>query len=441
MGGLAIIARQLGYQVTGADSNVYPPMSTQLRQAGILLHEGYDAAQLKPTPDLVVVGNALSRGNPSVEYMLDAGIAYVSGPQFIADTCLAQRWVVAVSGTHGKTTTASMLAWILHSAGLEPGYLIGGVPLDLGLSASVGRQPYFVIEADEYDTAFFDKRSKFIHYRPRTLVINNLEYDHSDIFPDLAAIERQFHHLLRTVPGSGRLIRPREASAIDRVQDMGCWTPMEVIGTEDGDDWCYRGLNEECSEFEVWRGDQRAEINWCLWGEHNAQNACAAVAAAAHAGVDLDGACAALSKFTGVRRRLELRRLVGGVSVYDDFAHHPTAIEASIRALRARAHSDRIIAVLEPRSNTMRLGVHADQLCSALQSADQVLLLEPPGLSWSLERATAELADRRQIYHSNTALLDALSNSVKRHDHVLIMSNGSFDDLHNKLIERISAQK
>jgi len=438
MGSLAIIARELGYRVTGADLNVYPPMSIQLQQAGIAVIEGYDPAQLRPRPDLVVVGNALSRGNTAVEYLLNEGIPYVSGPQFIAEAVLTDRWVLAVSGTHGKTTTASMLTWILQRAELAPGYLIGGVPLDLGASATAGNSPYFVIEADEYDTAFFDKRSKFVHYRPRTLVINNLEYDHADIFPDLGAIQRQFHHLLRTVPANGLILRPSDDDAIDEVQQMGCWTPVETLGTDTDDNWRYQGLNEDFSHFEVFHANGSHTIEWQLCGEHNALNAIAALAAAAHTGVDVTDACVALSGFTGVKRRLELRDCINGVSVYDDFAHHPTAIAASLAALRARVGSARILAVLEPRSNTMRMGVHSGELTKSLQNADQVVLFQPPDLSWDLEDATQALTDRRAIYSDNRALIDHLNATARAGDHILIMSNGGFDGLHDKLIDRLT---
>ncbi|HCV78657.1 MAG TPA: UDP-N-acetylmuramate:L-alanyl-gamma-D-glutamyl-meso-diaminopimelate ligase, partial [Pseudomonas sp.] len=361
MGSLAVLAKEAGHRVTGSDANVYPPMSTQLEAQGIELTQGYDPAQLDPAPDLVVIGNALSRGNPAVEYVLDKGLPYVSGPQWLAEHVLQGRWVLAVAGTHGKTTTTSMLAWVLEHAGMSPGFLIGGVPQNFGISARLGGTPFFVVEADEYDSAFFDKRSKFVHYRPRTTILNNLEYDHADIFPDLAAIERQFHHLVRTIPSSGLIIHPTAETALVRVLEMGCWTPVQTTGA--GGQWQARLLAEDGSRFEVlFEGQVQGTVNWELTGQHNVANALATLAAARHVGVVPSLGVAALSEFRSVKRRMEKVAEVRGVTVYDDFAHHPTAIATTLQGLRARVGSERIIAVIEPRSNSMKLGAHRDGL-------------------------------------------------------------------------------
>ncbi len=355
MGSLAVLAKEAGHRVTGSDANVYPPMSTQLEAQGIELTQGYDPAQLDPAPDLVVIGNALSRGNPAVEYVLDQGLPYVSGPQWLAEHVLQGRWVLAVAGTHGKTTTTSMLAWVLEHAGMSPGFLIGGVPQNFGISARLGGTPFFVVEADEYDSAFFDKRSKFVHYRPRTTILNNLEYDHADIFPDLAAIERQFHHLVRTIPSSGLIIHPIAETALVRVLQMGCWTPVQTTGA--GGQWQARLLAEDGSRFEVrFDGEVQGTVNWELTGQHNVANALATLAAARHVGVVPAMGVAALSEFRSVKRRMEKVAEVRGVTVYDDFAHHPTAIATTLQGLRARVGGERIIAVIEPRSNSMKLG-------------------------------------------------------------------------------------
>ncbi len=434
MGGLALLARGLGYRVSGSDANVYPPMSSQLEAAGIRLHEGYRPENLEPTPDQVVVGNALSRGNPAVEFMLDRGLSYTSGPQWLAEHVLPGRWVLAVSGTHGKTTTASMLAQILEFAGLEPGFLIGGVPEDFGVSARLGEGGVFVVEADEYDTAFFDKRSKFVHYRPRTLVINNLEFDHADIFVDLAMIQRQFHHLVRTVPGSGRVIAPASDPAVQQVLDMGCWTPVERFSASPGATWQVAPKSPDWSRFEVlWRGESQGVAAWMLHGRHNAANALAAVAAAHHAGVAPAQALTALAEFHSVKRRMELRGEVKGVSLYDDFAHHPTAIRFTLEGLRERAGTARIIAVLEPRSNTMRMGVYADRLADALRSADHVLLHAPPDLGWDASAAVAPLGDRAQAVSSVAALIERVVEIARPGDQVVVMSNGGFEGIHGRL--------
>lgn len=438
MGGLAVLAKSLGHTVTGADAKVYPPMSTQLAAQGIALRSGYDPANLDPAPDLVVIGNALGRGNPEVEAVLDRGLRYTSGAQWLAEHVLHGRWVLAVAGTHGKTTTTSMLAWILEHAGLQPGFLIGGVPENFGVSARLGTEPFFVVEADEYDTAFFDKRSKFVHYRPRTAVLNNLEFDHADIFPDLDAIKRQFHHLVRTVPATGLLVVNGPDANIAATLKMGCWTPREPFNDAQG--WRGLPLTPDASRFEVrWQGVRQGEVRWSLAGEHNMANALAAIAAARHAGVPVAAAIEALAGFRNVKRRLELRGVAGGVSVYDDFAHHPTAIQVTLAALRGRVGHARIIAVLEPRSNTMRMGVHRDTLAASLADADAVFLYQAPDLGWDLNHVTEGLGARGRTLTSIDGLVQALAAEAAPGDHVLIMSNGSFDGLHGKLLERLQA--
>jgi UDP-N-acetylmuramate: L-alanyl-gamma-D-glutamyl-meso-diaminopimelate ligase len=445
MGGLAAIAKAAGFRVTGADLNVYPPMSTQLTALGIEYVEGYGADQLDLRPDLVIVGNALSRGSPVIEAMLDRGMAYTSGPQWLAEHVLPERHVLAVAGTHGKTTTASMLAWILEHAGLAPGFLIGGVPSNFDATArfgegSRGTAPYFVIEADEYDTAFFDKRAKFVHYRPRTLILNNLEYDHADIYPDVASIRRQFNQLLRTVPAAGRIVQNGEDDELATMVAMGCWTPRETFSLSSAQaDWsAVLEPNSAGREFTVLRrGAEAARVNWQLLGEHNVMNALAAIAAANHVGVAAGRAAQALGEFRGVKRRMEVRGVVGGITVYDDFAHHPTAIEATLKGLRARLPHARIIAVLEPRSNTMKLGVHRDQLAPALALADRAWFLNPPQLGWDLAAAVAPLHWRASFASTVDALVEGLSAQAQPGDHVLVMSNGGFGGLHEKLLAEL----
>jgi UDP-N-acetylmuramate: L-alanyl-gamma-D-glutamyl-meso-diaminopimelate ligase len=445
MGGLAAIAKAAGFRVTGADLNVYPPMSTQLTALGIEYVEGYGADQLDLRPDLVIVGNALSRGSPVIEAMLDRGMAYTSGPQWLAEHVLPERHVLAVAGTHGKTTTASMLAWILEHAGLAPGFLIGGVPSNFDATARLGEgsggtAPYFVIEADEYDTAFFDKRAKFVHYRPRTLILNNLEYDHADIYPDVASIRRQFNQLLRTVPAAGRIVQNGEDDELATTVAMGCWTPRETFSLSSAQaDWS-AVLEPNCAgrEFTVLRrGAEAARVNWQLLGEHNVMNALAAIAAANHVGVAAGRAAQALGEFRGVKRRMEVRGVVGGITVYDDFAHHPTAIEATLKGLRARLPHARIIAVLEPRSNTMKLGVHRDQLAPALALADRAWFLNPPQLGWDLAAAVAPLHGRASFASTVDALVEGLGAQAQPGDHVLVMSNGGFGGLHEKLLAEL----
>lgn len=441
MGGLAILARQLGHTVTGSDANVYPPMSTQLEEQGITLTEGYDPSQLQPAPDLVVVGNAMSRGNPAVEYMLDKGLRYTSGPQWLSEHLLQERWVLAVAGTHGKTTTSSMLAWILESAGMTPGYLIGGVPGNFGVSARLGNTPFFVIEADEYDSAFFDKRSKFIHYRPRTAILNNLEFDHADIFEDLKAIQRQFHHLVRTIPSSGRILIPLDDSHIREVIEQGCWSQLETLSVSDpAGDWLAETTRDDGSEFNIeLQGEARGFVSWSLTGEHNVRNGLAAIAAAMHVGVSPEIAAEALCQFRGVKRRMELLGEPRGVAVYDDFAHHPTAIETTLAGLRKHVGKHKIIAVIEPRSNTMRQGAHLDRLAPSTAQADQVLWYQPEGLEWSLESVVAASAGRASVHRSIDEIVTIVAAASQAGDQVVIMSNGGFAGIHQKILNAISA--
>jgi UDP-N-acetylmuramate: L-alanyl-gamma-D-glutamyl-meso-diaminopimelate ligase len=441
MGGLAILARQLGHQVTGSDANVYPPMSTQLQQQGIVLTEGFDPAQLKPAPDLVVVGNAMSRGNPAVEYMLDQGLRYTSGPQWLSEHLLQDRWVLAAAGTHGKTSTSSMLAWILEYAGMAPGYLIGGVPGNFGVSARLGESSFFVIEADEYDSAFFDKRSKFVHYRPRTAILNNLEFDHADIFDDLAAIQRQFHHLVRIIPANGRVIVPARDANIAAVLEQGLWSELEKISVTGAvADWQTQLSRDDGSEFEVLlQGEVMAQVRWSLTGNHNVANALAAIAAARHVGVTADLACAALCQFEGVKRRMELLGEPRGVAIYDDFAHHPTAIETTLAGLRAKVGGQRIIAVIEPRSNTMRMGAHLQQLAVSTAQADLVIWYQPEGMDWSLQSVVAASDGRAQVERSITSIVSHLAELASSGDHIVIMSNGGFGGIHQQLMAALMA--
>lgn len=436
MGSLAQLARALGHRVTGSDQNVYPPMSTQLQQAGIELIEGYNPTQLEPVPDLVIVGNALSRGNPVVEAVLERGLAYTSGPEWLRREVLVDKWVLAVAGTHGKTTTASLLAWILEYAGMSPGFLIGGVTHNFPVSARLGETPFFVVEADEYDSAFFDKRSKFVHYGPRTLVINNLEFDHADIFDSLADIQKQFHHLVRTVPASGRIIFPADDSAISEVLAKGCWSETESFG--EGADWQVEKLAANGSQFALWQGGQKlTEIRWNMSGDHNISNALAAILAARHVGVTPEISARALATFAGIKRRMECIADVHSVRVYDDFAHHPTAIKTTLEGLRASVGEGKIIAIIEPRSNTMRLGTHKDALAPATQAADDVLWYQPPDAEWNMQDVVngspvpAKLYDNLdQLMHDALALAEADS-------HIVIMSNGGFGGLHQKLVKQL----
>lgn len=446
MGGLALLARELGHEVAGSDANVYPPMSTQLGESGIQLYEGYEAGHLDPEPDLVVIGNALSRGNPAVECVLDRGLAYTSGPEFLQRCVLQGRWVLAVAGTHGKTTTSGMLAWILEYGGLQPGFLIGGVPGNFDVSARIGRAPFFVVEADEYDSAFFDKRSKFVHYRPRTLVLNNLEYDHADIFADFDAIKRQCHHLVRTVPGAGLIVMPDDDGALDEVLAMGCWTPVERFHRggdappEVAASWSARPLTGSCEAFAVEHaGAAVGEVRWDLMGRHNMDNAVAAVIAARHAGVPPAVAVEALSDFRGVKRRMEKRASLNGVSIYDDFAHHPTAIATTVDGLRRAAGDARIVAVVELRSNTMKMGVHRERLAPALAGADEVILYQSPDLQWSLQELAGAAGGHWRVFDQVQAIIDHVAADARDGDQILIMSNGGFENIHERLIEALEA--
>jgi UDP-N-acetylmuramate: L-alanyl-gamma-D-glutamyl-meso-diaminopimelate ligase len=431
MGGLAAIAREAGFRVTGCDANVYPPMSEQLKALGIELIEGYGKEQMALAPDVWVVGNVVARGNPLMEAILDSGARYVSGPQWLAEQVLRGRHVLAVAGTHGKTATASMLAWILEHAGCKPGFLIGGLPSNFGISARLGEGPLFVIEADEYDTAFFDKRSKFVHYPPRTAILNNLEFDHADIFGDLADIERQFHHFVRIVPSNGRLVVNGMDEALKRVLTKGCWTPVERFGVDEG--W-QAGPPDVDGGFDVQlEGRVLGRVHWSQPGEYNRHNALAAVAAARHAGVEPAAAIGALAQFKGVRRRMEQRGAARGVTVYDDFAHHPTAIRVTLEGLRAQAGNSRILAVLEPRSNTMKQGVMKDQLPASLAAADRVFVYSA-GLGWDAAAALRPLGDRARCFEQFDALVAAIAAEARAGDRVLVMSNGGFGGIHEKLL-------
>jgi UDP-N-acetylmuramate: L-alanyl-gamma-D-glutamyl-meso-diaminopimelate ligase len=441
MGGIALLAREQGVRVSGSDAGVYPPMSTQLEEQGIVLHEGYATDPLNPAPDQVVIGNALSRGNPAVERVLNERLAYTSGPQWLADHVLPDRWVLAVAGTHGKTSTASLLAWILEYAGLSPGFLIGGISANFGVSARLGGGPFFVVEADEYDTAFFDKRSKFVHYCPRTLVLNNLEFDHADIFPDLVAIKRQFHHLVRTVPGNGLIIENGDDASLAEVLAMGCWTPREAVSVGGSEAvWQVRRQSADGSRFDVLLdGGLAGTVNWQQIGEHNMHNALAAIAAARHAGVQVSMAIEALAGFQGVKRRMEVRGRVNGVTVYDDFAHHPTAIATTLQGLRNRVGSARILLVLEPRSNTMRMGVHSGTLAASLLGADRIWMHEPGDLAWSLTDVAQATGVPARVSGSVEAINDEIVHEARPGDHILVMSNGGFGGIHEKLLLGLQA--
>jgi len=433
MAGIAAIAREAGHTVTGSDANAWPPMSTQLEQLGIAVMRGYEPSHLQPRPDIVVVGNVVTRGNPAMEYVLDEGLPYVSGPQWLAENVLQGRHVLAVAGTHGKTTTTSILAWLLEHAGLEPGFLVGGVPMNFGLSARLGKGRCFVIEADEYDTAFFDKRSKFVHYRPRTAILNNLEFDHADIFPDLAAIERQFHHLVRTVPGQGRLIVNGREESLARVLQQGCWSEVARFDVPEG--WEARPLDAESFELFV-EGRSLGPVRTPLAGTHNRSNTLAAFAAAQHVGVPVPTLIEGLREFRSVKRRLERVGSARGVQVFDDFAHHPTAIEVTVDALRQQP-GGRVLAVLEPRSNTMRMGSHAAELAQSLHAADLVFVYARPDLKWDAGAALKDVGARLRVHHDLDALIAAIAAEATAGDRVLAMSNGDFGGIHGKLLKQI----
>lgn len=436
MGSLALIARQLGHTVTGSDQNIYPPMSTQLQNAGIEIMQGYDRSHLQPHPDLVIVGNAMKRGIDAVEYMLDAGLPYTSGPQFLADYVLQGKHVLGVAGTHGKTTTTTMLAWVLDYAGLNPGFLIGGVPLCFDHSARLGGGQYFVVEADEYDSAFFDKRSKFVHYHPKTAILNNLEFDHADIFDDLAAIQKQFHHLVRTIPSSGNIIAPITEQHIDEVLEMGCWSPVVRTGLAGSNaELTAELISEDGSHFKVLhQGQIIGEVKWSMTGLHSVSNALATIAAAQHIGVEISTACQALSNFAGVKRRMELLGTINGVEVYDDFAHHPTAIDTTLDGARKRLGKRKLWAIIEPRSNTMRMGTHKSELAHSARLADEVIWYQPEGLDWDLQPVIDASTNNAQICTQLEHIIQRIVNEAQDGDAVVIMSNGGFGGLHQKLI-------
>ena len=440
MGGVAIIAKQMGYRVTGSDINVYPPMSTFLTENGIEIIPHFETSQLQPAPDMVIVGNAMKRGNPCVEYILDNQLPYTSGPQWLHDNVLRERWVLAVSGTHGKTTTTGMLAWILEQNGLSPSFLIGGIAGNFGVSARLGESNFFVIEADEYDTAFFDKRSKFVHYNPKTLIINNLSFDHADIFDDLKAIQRQFHHMIRTIPSSGLILSDKTEQSVKETLDMGCWSHKQFLGEEQ--DWYAQRISNDCTHFVVFhKGEKTAEVNWSIVGQHNMHNALMAIAAAHHAGVSVESACAVLATFVNAKRRLEVKGEVNGITVYDDFAHHPEAIQATLTALRDKiGGSVRIIAVLEPRSNTMKMGMHKDDIAPSLVRADYVFVLQPDNIPWDVSDITNKCLQPAKWTANLERLIDMIVAEAQPTDHILVMSNGSFGGIHQKLLDKL-AQK
>jgi UDP-N-acetylmuramate: L-alanyl-gamma-D-glutamyl-meso-diaminopimelate ligase len=431
MGGIAAIAKQAGYRVTGCDANVYPPMSTQLEAQGIELIEGFGVEQLALNADVYVIGNVVTRGNPLMEEILNRNLPYASGPQWLSDTLLRDKWVLAVAGTHGKTTTTSMLAWILEYAGLTPGFLIGGVPENFGISARITESPFFVIEADEYDTAFFDKRSKFVHYHPRTAILNNLEFDHADIFADLNAIETQFHHLVRTVPNHGLVVCNGREDSLQRVLKRGCWTPVELFGNDAG--W---NINDE--NLVSLNGIPQGTLHWDLMGEHNRMNALAALSAARHVGVPVAQGLAALAEFKNVKRRMEIKGTVNGITVYDDFAHHPTAIDTTVAGLRKKVGAARILAVLEPRSNTMKLGVMKAALPASLKDADSVFCYAG-NLGWDAHEALAPLGEKAVVKDDLNELINAIAAAAKSDDQILVMSNGGFGGIHDKLLKKLQS--
>lgn len=438
MGGLALIARELGFKVSGSDQNVYPPMSTQLAEQGIQLMEGYKAENLADKPDLVIIGNAISRGNPEVEAVLNQGIRYVSGPQWLSEAVLQSRWVLGVAGTHGKTTTTSMLSWILEHNGFKPGFLIGGIPLNFGISARLGESNFFVIEADEYDSAFFDKRSKFVHYRPRTAILNNLEYDHADIFPDLDAIKKQFHHLVRTVPGEGLIISPACEKNIDDVLAMGCWTPVSRTSINGDSQWNAELVKADGSQFKLMlNGEEQGEVVWAITGNHNVYNALSAIVAAKHIGILPKDAIAALAEFKNVKRRMEVIANINGVTIYDDFAHHPTAIETTLDGLRKQVGSERIIAIVEPRSNTMKLGVHTESLALSLHQADKAILFQPENLGWDLSELL-KYAGNIEICKTLDEIIAKLKLEARYGGHFVLMSNGSFGGIYKRLADELA---
>ncbi|MEM7027307.1 MAG: UDP-N-acetylmuramate:L-alanyl-gamma-D-glutamyl-meso-diaminopimelate ligase [Pseudomonadota bacterium] len=435
MGGIAQIAITLGHKVTGSDQHVYPPMSDQLQAIGIELQEGYLTEHLQPRPDMVIVGNTISRGNPALEYVLENKLVFCSGPEWLYREVLINKHVLAVSGTHGKTTTTTILSWILEYAGKNPGFLIGGVAENFGLSARLTESEYFVIEADEYDTSFSDKRSKFIHYHPGTLIINNLEFDHADIFTDLDAIKREFHHMIRVLPGSTQIIYPDEDDAVQSVIEMGCWSDKKTFG-EETSDWRLQQINNDFTEFVVTYQDQNmATIKWTLLGKHNAKNALAAIIAANHIGIPVDVTANALAEFKSVKRRLECLYQENGTALYDDFAHHPTAIHSTLAALRSHVNEKRIIAIMEPRSNTMKMGVHSKTLASSFKEADMIILFQPDTIDWNLKDSMHELGEKCQVFIDIDAIVTAVKGIVQQGDQIVVMSNGGFGGIHKKLID------
>lgn len=440
MGSIAVLAKQLGHTVSGSDENVYPPMSTQLESQGIALQEGYEIAHLQPAPDVVIVGNTVSRGNKAVEYVLNEAMPYQSGPEWLSENLLRSRHVLAVSGTHGKTTTSSMLAWILEYSGLKPGFLIGGVAENFGISARLGESDYFVVEADEYDTAFFDKRSKFIHYHPGTLLINNIEFDHADIFADIASIRREFHNLLRTLSSQANIIRHAHNSDIDQVIEQGCWSHVSHFA-ENCDEWSLQSSHPDYSRFHVlYRGEPQAELSWELIGKHNAENALGAIACASCVGVSAAQACEALRQFKSVKRRLETIGSENGITIYDDFAHHPSAIAATLGALKTKLkRGERLIAVMEPRSNTMKMGVHRKQLVSAFTEADQVFVYQPGTLKWDVKETLQSMQGRAEVFSEFDQLPARVAEFARQGDHIVVMSNGSFQGIHQLLLQEIGA--
>ncbi|PJG84630.1 UDP-N-acetylmuramate:L-alanyl-gamma-D-glutamyl-meso-diaminopimelate ligase [Conservatibacter flavescens] len=439
MGGLALIAKQMGYHVTGSDINVYPPMSTFLEKSGVEIIPHFEVSQLQPAPDMVIIGNAMKRGNPCVEYVLEHNLPYMSGPQWLHDNLLRKRWVLAVSGTHGKTTTTGMLTWILEQNNLNPSFLIGGIAGNFGVSARFTDSPYFVIEADEYDTAFFDKRSKFVHYNPKTLIINNLGFDHADIFDDLHAIQRQFHHMIRTMPASGRILSVESEQTVKETLAMGCWSEQQFLGKDQ--QWYAERITNDCTQFSVFhQGDKVAEVHWNIVGQHNMHNALMAIAAAYHAGVSIDKACMALSSFVNANRRLEIKGEVNNITVYDDFAHHPAEILATLTALRDKVGGGvRILAVLEPRSNTMKMGVHKDEIAPALVRADHVFLLQPENIPWDVVDIANQCVQPVNWSADLDLLVKFIVDEAKPTDHILIMSNGSFGGIHQKILAQLQA--
>ena len=436
MGGLALLARELGHTVSGSDENVYPPMSTQLEEQGITLMQGYKPEHLTAEPDIVVIGNALSRGNPAVEAVLEKGLRYTSGAQWLLDYVLQDRWVLAVAGTHGKTSTASLLAWLLEDNKLSPGFLIGGIPGNFGVSARLGDTPFFVVEADEYDTAFFDKRSKFVHYHPRTLILNNLEYDHADIFPNIEAIQTQFHHLLRTVPANGLVISQADDPYLEQTIEKGCWTPIEYFSGQQTKHWQAQPITEDGLEFNVlFNSAKIASAKWSMLGEHNMKNALAAIAAARHVGVPAELSIESLSGFKGIKRRMELRGVVNNITVYDDFAHHPTAIRLTLDGLRKNVGDKKIIAILEPRSNTMKMGVHKDTLAESLTLADDTYLYQADNLGWDIEASFKNKTGSVHVFTSTQAIIDKVLAEANVGDHIIIMSNGGFEGIHQRILD------